>query len=748
MAADDITRSPEEGGRIVEEPIGEALAKRYLAYALSTITSRALPDVRDGLKPVHRRVLFAMRRLNLSPDAAFRKSAKVVGDVMGDYHPHGDLAIYDAMVRLAQDFNSRYPLIDGQGNFGSIDGDAPAAMRYTESRLTKAAEALLEGIDEDAVDFRPSYDGTKEEPVVLPAAFPNLLANGASGIAVGMATNIPPHNAAELIDACLHVIENAKATTDDLLKIIPGPDFPTGGIVVEPPDSIREAYETGRGGFRVRARWQVEDLGRGTWRVVVTEIPHLVQLKKLMEQLAEVLESKKAPLVGDVRDESAEDIRLVIEPKSRTVDAAVMMESLFKLTQLEVRIGLNMNVLDADGAPRVMSLKEVLRAFLDHRRDVLQRRTAHRLQKIAARLDVLAGLLIVYLNLDEVIRIIRNEDEPKPKLIQRFKLNDVQAEAILNTRLRQLRKLEEMEIRREDAALREEQKDLQGLLEDTRKQWRRIAGELKETRKLFGPGTSWGKRRTELGQASEATAEIDIEAFIAREPVTVVLSEKGWIRALKGHLADLSELKFKEGDHAQHIVQCETTDKLLLFASDGRAFTLDAHKLPGGRGHGEPIRLSIDLADIDEAVALFKYEEGSKRLVASHEGYGFIVPEAEMLATKRSGKQILNGRAMQAAKVEGDQVAVIGERKKLLIFPLSELPEMTRGKGVKLQSYHDRGLADAKVFSKEEGLTWEDSAGRIRAVPEWKDYRGKRGSAGKVAPKGFSRSGRFSDVIG
>jgi topoisomerase-4 subunit A len=476
-------------------------------------------------------------------------------------------------------------------------------------------------------------------------------------------------------------------------------------------------------------------------------VPYQVKKADLVEQLALLIENKNAPLLGDVRDESAEEIRLVLEPKSRTVEPAVLMESLFKLTALETRISLNMNVLDKDGAPRVMSLKEVLRAFLDHRRDVLQRRTAHRLTKIAARLDVLAGLLIVYLNLDEVIRIIRNEDEPKSKLIARFKLNDVQAEAILNTRLRQLRKLEEMEIRREDAALREEQKDLHGLLEDTRKQWRKIAGELKETRQLFGPGTAWGKRRTELGEAAAVAAEIDIEAFIAREPVTVILSEKGWIRALKGH-GDLGNLQFKEGDHAQHIVRCETTDKLLLFASDGRAFTLDAHKLPGGRGHGEPVRLSIELGDIDEVVAMFVYEEGSKRLVASHEGYGFIVPEAEMLATKRSGKQILNGRAMQAAKVAGDQVAVVGERKKLLVFPLAELPEMTRGKGVKLQSYHDRGLADVKAFDKEEGLTWEDSAGRVRAVPEWKDYRGKRGSAGKVAPKGFSRSGRFSDIIG
>jgi topoisomerase-4 subunit A len=544
------------------------------------------------------------------------------------------------------------------------------------------------------------------------------------------------------------LIENGKATTDDLLTVIPGPDFPTGGIVVEPPENIREAYETGRGGFRVRARWQTEDLGRGMWRIVVTEIPHLVQKSKLVEQLAGLIEAKKAPLLGDVRDESAEDMRLVLEPKSRTVEPDVMMESLFKLSALETRISLNMNVLDADGAPRVMSLKEVLRAFLDHRRDVLQRRTAFRLEKIAQRLDVLAGLLIVYLNLDEVIRIIRNEDDPKAKLIARFKLNETQAEAILNTRLRQLRKLEEMEIRREDAALREEQKELQGLLEDTRKQWRKISAELKETRKAFGAGTAWGKRRTELGQAATVSADIDVEAFVVREPITVVLSEKGWVRALKGHVADLTEIKYKEGDGPQHIVQCETTDKLLLFASDGRAFTLDAHKLPGGRGHGEPIRLQIELGDIDEAVALFVYEEGSKRVVASHEGYGFVVAESEMLASKRSGKQIINGRAMQAAKVEGDQVAVIGERKKLLVFPLSELPEMTRGKGVKLQSYHDRGLADVKVFGKDEGLTWTDGAGRVRVVAEWKEFKGKRGGAGKVAPKGFSRSGRFSDVIG
>jgi topoisomerase-4 subunit A len=748
MADDLITGRPDNGGRIIDEPIGEALSKRYLAYALSTITARALPDVRDGLKPVHRRVLYAMRRLNLSPDTAFKKSAKVVGDVMGTFHPHGDQAIYDAMVRLAQDFSSRYPLVDGQGNFGNIDGDSAAAMRYTESRLTRAAEAMLEGIEEDAVDFRPNYDGSDEEPVVLPAAFPNLLANGASGIAVGMATSIPPHNAAELLDACLHLVDNIKATTAELLQFVKGPDFPTGGTIVEPEASIRDAYETGRGGFRVRARWVTEDLGRGQWRIIVTEIPYQVQKSRLVMQLAEAIENKKAPLLGDVRDESAETMRLVLEPKARTIEPAMLMESLYKLTDLETRISLNMNVLDADGAPRVMSLKDVLQAFLNHRRDVLQRRSAHRLRKIATRLDVLAGLLVVYLNLDEVIRIIRNEDEPKPVLIKRFTLNDTQADAILNTRLRQLRKLEEMEIRREDAALREEQKGLQVLLEDTRKQWKKITAELKETRKHFGHDTAWGRRRSVFEDAPAASAEISMEAFVVREPITVVLSEKGWIRALKGHAQDLTELKFKEDDHAQHIVQCETTDKLVLFASDGRAFTLEAHKLPGGRGHGEPVRLSIELGDIDEAIALFKIEEGAKRVVASLEGYGFLVAESEMLASKRSGKQILVGRVMAAPRVKGEQVAVIGQKRKLLVFPISELPDMTRGKGVKLQSYHDGGLLDVTTFTKAEGLSWEDSAGRQRAVPEWPDYRGKRGSAGKAAPKGFSRSGRFSDVIG
>ncbi len=689
-----------------------------------------------------------MSRLRLTPDAAFKKSAKVVGDVMGTFHPHGDQAIYDALVRLAQDFSSRYPLVDGQGNFGNIDGDNPAAMRYTESRLTKAAEALLEGIDENAVDFRDNYDGSDEEPVVLPAAFPNLLANGASGIAVGMATSIPPHNAAELIDACLLLIDKPKATIDELVEIIPGPDFPTGGIVVEPKENIREAYATGRGGFRLRARWEVEDLGRGQWRVVVTEIPYMVQKNKLEAELAALIETKKSPLLGDVRDESAETIRLVIEPKSRNVEPAVLMESLFKLSDLEVRIPLNLNVLDAAGVPRVMGLSEALQAFLDHRRDVLRRRSEHRLEKIAARLEILAGLLIVFLNLDEVIRIIRTEDEPKPALIQRFALSDVQAEAILNTRLRQLRKLEEMELRREDEKLRDEQKDLLALLADAKKQWRRIAGELKETRKLFAPDTKLGRRRATFGAVDEQSAEISVEAFIVREPVTVVLSEKGWVRTLKGHVSDLESTKFKEGDGPAFVFHAQTTDKIIAIASDGRAFTLDAHKLPGGRGAGEPIRLMIDLDEDHEIVALFAHEPGAKRVIASLDGYGFIAPEEDMLSARKAGKQVMTAPTRAVAAIEGDQLAVIGENRKLLIFDLSELPEMPRGRGVKLQSYQTGGLADVAVFDKAAGLFWVDSAGRQRAVPDWKEFRGKRASSGRMAPRGFSRSGRFHDALG
>jgi topoisomerase-4 subunit A len=744
--ADDLSYVPDDAGKIVDEPLSDALSKRYLAYALSTITSRALPDVRDGLKPVQRRLLYAMRELNLAPDQAFKKSARVVGDVMGRFHPHGDQSIYDALVRLAQDFSVRYPLVDGQGNFGNVDGDNAAAMRYTESRLTRAAELMLDGIEEDAVDFRETYSGEDKEPVVLPAAFPNLLANGATGIAVGMATSIPPHNAAELIDAALHLIEDPNASIDDLLRHVPGPDFPTGGVVVEPRASIREAYATGRGGFRLRARWELEDLGRGAWRIIVTEIPFQVQKAELIKELAELIETKKAPLLGDVRDESAETTRVVLEPKSRNVEPAVLMESLFKLSELEKRISLNLNVLDANQIPRVMNLKEALKAFLDHQREVLQRRTGFRLGKIAARLEILAGLLVVYLNLDEVIRIIRNKDEPKPVLIARFDLSETQAEAILNTRLRALRKLEEMEIKKEDAALKAEQKGLQALMASPVKQWAKVSEALAKARGQFGPDTAYGRRRATFADAPE-TSELSLEAFVTREPITVVLSQKGWIRALKGHGADLEALKFKEGDDLGFVAQCETTDKLLVFASDGRAFTLGGDKLPGGRGMGEPIRLMIELAEETDIIAMFPYSEGAKRLLASSEGYGFIVPEAELVAAKRAGKQVLNvgdgGRAVVCADVEGDHVATIGDNRKLLVFPLADLPEMPRGKGVKLQAFKDGGLADAIVFAAEEGLAWVDAAGRKRQVAEWREHLGARASAGRMAPRGFSRNGRF-----
>lgn len=739
----DNTTLPDNPGRIIDEPIGEALSKRYLAYALSTITSRALPDVRDGLKPVHRRLLYAMRELNLDPDSAFKKCARVVGDVMGRFHPHGDQAIYDALVRLAQDFTVRFPLIDGQGNFGNIDGDNAAAMRYTESRLTKAAESLLAGLDENAVDFRSTYDGLDREPIVLPAGFPNLLANGAAGIAVGMATQIPPHNAAELIDACQILLFNPDASTQDLLKVVHGPDFPTGGLVIDSPEQILQAYETGRGAFRIRARWEVEELARGMWRIIVTELPFQVPKAKLITDLATLIELKKAPLLGDVRDESSDIIRLVLEPKARTVEPDMLMESLFKLSELEVRFSLNMNVLDARQAPRVMGLKEALDAFLDHRLVVLRRRTAFRLDKIAARLEVLAALLIVYLNLDEVIRIIRTQDEPKPVLIKRFKLTETQAEAILNTRLRSLRKLEEMEIRQEEAALRAEQAGLAALLKDPEGQRRRIGEELALTRQIFGPDTALGHRRTRFAEIKDGPV-VHAEAFVAREPITIVLTHKGWLRALRGHVDDIAALKVKDGDAAAFVVQAETTDRLLLLASDGRVFTLRGDQVPGGRGAGEPIRLLLDIGEGDFINACFPHRAGAKRLVASKDGYGFVANDDDMLAQKRSGKQVLSGEALTAIPAQGDHVAVISSARKLLIFPLEDLPEMARGKGVRLQMLREGHLADALVFAAHAGLAWTDAAGRQRALPEWRDWLGKRGQAGKLAPKGFPRSGTFS----
>ncbi len=736
---------PEEGGRIVDEALSDALSRRYLAYALSTIMNRALPDVRDGLKPVHRRLLYAMRVLRLDPEGGAKKSARVVGDVIGKYHPHGDTAVYDALVRLAQDFSQRYPLIDGQGNFGNIDGDNAAAMRYTECKLTPAAQLLLDGIDEDAVDFRATYDGEDEEPVVLPAAFPNLLANGASGIAVGMATSIPPHNAGELIDACLLLLQRPEATTADLMERVQGPDFPTGGVIVEPKAAMLEAYETGRGGVRVRARYEVERLDRGGWRIVVTEIPYQVQKSRLVEQLAALIELKKAPLLGDVRDESTEDVRLVIEPKSRTVEPEHLMESLFKLCDLETRFPVNLNVLDKTSSPVVMGLKTALLAFLDHRRDVDQRRARWRLGKIEARLHILEGLLIVFLNLDEVIRIVRFEDEPKLKLIETFTLTELQADAILNTRLRQLAKLEEMELRREHAALSEERDGLTALLASEKKQWDKVAKDLRAVRDQMTSGPA-GRRRSTFGEAPVIDALASAEAFVQREPITIILSERGWIRASKGRVDDPSELKFKEGDKLGFLVPAETTDKLLLFASDGRFFTLACDKLPSARGQGEPLRLMLDIDDKVKLIAVFPHKAGRKRVVASSGGYGFILPEDEALANRKAGKQVLNvdgGEALTCLEVEGDHLAVVGDNGKILIFPLSELPEMPRGKGVKLQSYREGGLRDALSFSGEDGAVWIDAGGRKRDWKDWRDWLGRRASAGKIAPKGFPVTKRF-----
>jgi topoisomerase-4 subunit A len=732
--------------RIVDEPMTEALSKRYLAYALSTITNRALPDVRDGLKPVHRRVLYAMSELNLNPGSGAKKCARVVGDVIGKFHPHGDVAVYEAMVRLAQDFAQRYQLIDGQGNFGNIDGDNAAAMRYTECRLTPAAQLLLDGIEENAVDFRPTYDGEDSEPVVLPAGFPNLLANGSSGIAVGMATSIPPHNAGELIDACLLLLTNRDATVDELMEKAPGPDFPTGGIIVEPATSIREVYETGRGGIRTRARWFVEEEARGVYRIVVTQIPYQVRKADLVEQLADLIEAKKAPLLGDVRDESAEDVRLVIEPKSRNVEPEVLMESLFKLSDLETRFPVNMNVLDSRGTPGVMGLRQALLAFLDHRREVLVRRATHRLDKIEARLHILEGLLVVYLNLDEVIRIVRFEEFPKAKLIETFALTEIQADAILNTRLRQLAKLEEMEIRREHTALAEERDGIKAVLASDKEQWKLVGAGLRTVQKIIGQATVIGARRSTFDVAPVVDASAAMEAMIVREPISVILSERGWIRAQKGKVEDSSELKFKEGDKLAFLVPAETTDKLLIFASDGRFFTIPCDKLPSGRGTGEPLRLMVELDDKVGIEAVFPHRPGRKLILASKMGYGFIMPEEEAIASKRGGKQVLTVDSKGVAVCQflaGDQLAVVGDNGKILVFPLEELPEMPRGKGVKLQTYREGGLRDALAFKAEDGPSWTTSDGRSRAWPEWREWAGRRAGAGKLAPKGFPASKRF-----
>ena len=732
--------------RIINEPMSEALSKRYLAYALSTITSRALPDVRDGLKPVQRRILYGMRVLRLDPEGGYRKCAKIVGDVMGNYHPHGDSSIYDTLVRLAQDFNVRYPLVDGQGNFGNIDGDSAAAYRYTEARMTRGAELLMEGLDENAVDFRPNYAENDEEPVVLPAGFPNLLANGATGIAVGMATSIPPHNVAEVIDAARFLIDKPKATTEELMQFVQGPDFPTGGVIVEDRASMLEAYETGRGAFRMRARWHVEDTGRGTYQIIVTEIPYQVQKSKLLEKLSELLEAKKVPLLEDVRDESAEDVRLVLVPRAKTVEPDVLMESLFKTCDLETRFSMNMNVLHK-GAPQVMGLRDVLQAYLDHRREVVVRRAEFRLDKIEKRLHILEGFLKAYLNIDEVIRIIRTEDEPKPVLMKRFKISDIQAEAILNLRLRALRKLEEMEIQGEHTKLTEERDELVKLLGSERRQWTRVSKELKAARDEFDPSTDLGRRRATFEDAPTVDLAAALEATRPKEPVTVVLSAQGWIRGMKGHGLDPESIKFKEGDGPGFMEEVMSTDKLVFMSSDGRAFMLAADKLPGGRGHGEPIRLSIELEDNVAIVNMFKFEPERKRVMASSTGYGFVVPETELESNRKAGKQIVNtggGHLNVCVPVLGDMIAVVGTNRKMLIFPLKDLPEMPRGKGNKLQSYSGGAeLADLITFDKRDGLIVV-TGGRHRAFEEWKEWKGQRAQAGKVVPKGFPRTGTFS----
>src|SRR5467141_3770897 len=704
------TLIPPEPAEIHDVMLRDELEKRYLAYALSTIMHRALPDARDGLKPVHRRLVYAMRQLRLDPGAAFKKCARVVGDVIGKFHPHGDQSVYDALVRLAQDFAQRYPLVDGQGNFGNIDGDNPAAMSYTEARLTEVARLLLDGIDEDAVDFRPTYDGSESEPIVLPGAFPNLLANGSQGIAVGMATSIPPHNAAELCDAALHLIATPNARSRTLLKYVPGPDFPTGGVVVDPPEVIAEAYTSGRGSFRVRARWHKEDTGRGTYLIVVTEIPWLVQKGRLVERIAELIAERKLPLLGDVRDESTEDIRLVLEPRARTVDAALLMESLFKLTELESRIPLNMNVLVKGRIPKVVGLAEALTEWLAHRREVLLRRSRYRLAQIEHRLEVLGGFLVAYLNVDKVIKIIRTEDEPKPALIKAFKLTEIQAEAILNMRLRSLRKLEEFEIRTEDKNLRGELKGIKALLGSEAEQWSKVGEQVRKVRDIFGPKTPLGKRRTQFADAPEHDLAAIEEAFVEREPVTVVVSDKGWVRTLKGHVSDLSGLTFKTDDQLGSAFFAETTSKLLLFATNGRFYSLDVAKLPGGRGHGEPIRMFIDMEQDAAIVSLFVNKGGRKFLIASHEGQGFIVNEDDCVGNTRKGKQVLNvempNEARAIATVAGDTVAVIGENRKMVLFPLDQVPEMARGRGVRLQKYRDGGLSDVATFDSREGFTW------------------------------------------
>jgi topoisomerase-4 subunit A len=735
------------GSNTLSEPLRRAIGDRYLTYALSTIMHRALPDARDGLKPVHRRILYAMYRLKLVASGKFLKSAKISGDTMGDFHPHGDAAIYDAMARLAQDFSVRYPMVDGQGNFGNIDGDNPAAARYTEARMTAIAEAMLVGMEENAVDFQDNYDGRLTEPSVLPASFPNLLANGSTGIAVGMATNIPPHNIGELLDASIHLIKAPNARDETLMDFVPGPDFPTGGILVEPRESLLETYRTGRGPMRLRSKWEIEDLPRGLWQIVITEIPYQVQKSKLIEKIAELIQLKKLPILADVRDESAEDIRLVLEPRAKTVDPTVLMETLFRMSDLEVRFNLNLNTLIDGRTPKVCSMKEVLRAFIDHKRDVLLRRSKHRMDKIDHRLEVLEGYIVAFLNLDRVIEIIRNEDEPKKIMMNEFSLSDVQVEAILNMRLRSLRKLEEIELRTELDSLQLERADLDDLLSSEKMQWDRIINELRDTRKLFGKNSDGGARRTELADAPDFE-EVPIEAMIEKEPITIVCSAMGWVRAMKGHVDLTQELKYKDGDEKRFVFHAETTDKLLMFGGNGRFYTMSCSELPGGRGMGEPIRLIVDLPNDANMIDLFIHQPDRKLLLASSAGDGFIVEENDIVAQTRTGKQVLNVKnditALICKPVAGDYVATVGQNRKVLIFPIDELPIMSRGKGVRMQKYKDGGLNDATTFNLIDGLSWLDPAGRRRIESELADWVGKRAGAGRMAPRGFPRENKFT----
>ncbi len=732
---------------IIDQPMSEILSDRYLSYALSTIMSRSLPDVRDGMKPVHRRLMFAMYQLKLSPNLRPKKSARVVGDVIGKFHPHGDTAVYDAMVRLAQDFAQRYPLVDGQGNFGNIDGDNAAAMRYTEARLTTVALMLLDGIEEDSVDFRPTYDGSENEPVVLPGGFPNLLANGSSGIAVGMATNIPPHNVAELCTAMELMLEK-DPTIAELVEIVQGPDMPTGGIMVEAKEDVVKAYETGKGAFRIRARWSKEELKQGMYQIVVTEIPYQVQKSKLIEKIADLIHLKKLPLLDDVRDESAEDIRLVIVPKNRNVEAEILMEALFRSSDLETRFNMNMNVLENGLVPRVMNLKEVLQCWMNHQQEVLVRRSQYRLAKVLHRLEVLEGYLIVFLNIDEVIRIIRFEEDPKQCLMDTFNINEVQTEAILNLRLRRLHKLQEIEIRAEHDELTKERDDLQKLIGSEARQWTRIKKQIANIKKLFGQDTVLGKRRTTIG-AVPKPIEVDLDAMmIEKEPVTIICSSQGWVKALKGHGHSAGDIKYKEGDRSQFVIEAQTTDKLVIFASNGRFYTLGCDKLPSGRGFGEPLRIMVDIPNDADVKVMTLHKPNAKMLIASSDGRGFIVSSDDILAQTKTGKQVLNVSSKVEAAIcrymsaSDDHVAVIGKNRKMLVFPLSELPEMNKGKGVILQKFKDGGLSDAKSFNMEKGLSYKYGSGST-IVEDITPWIGKRASAGRLPPNGFPKSNCF-----